>query len=375
MRLLAKICVLLTAAVLCYGEADACTAAVVAPKASKEGGTILWKNRDSKHYDTCVRYLTSEKYAYTGVVQCAKPASGVLCGVNEVGFGIINTASGNLPKSRHLDPKLTGARAPFMRDALIHCATVDEFEEFVRNYVRGPKFTTNVGVGDAKGGAAIFEIWGDGYRRYDVDKMERGYDIRTNFSFAGNMKSIGRQKRRCDALLEQMERQEQFSAADFYGYSCSFHIVGRSDALGDRLAICDNLAESVPRRTTVGSFTIVCGENPRILVSMGYPAACPAIPVWVEAKEQIPKCLSGNASNMLGHKFAKAAYIADKHRRYMVNKPLIRKALAVKTKFAFPKSMPKDIDKFNRKADERFEQHHRKIEQLIAKSNSELTRQ
>ena len=39
---------------------------------------------------------------------------------------------------------------------------LDEFEEFVRNFKRGYKFTTNVGVGDAKGGAAFFEGQKDG---------------------------------------------------------------------------------------------------------------------------------------------------------------------------------------------------------------------
>ena len=81
-------------------SAKACTAAVVAAKASSEGGTILWKNRDSAFHSTIIQYIESEKYSYLGVVSISKPEGGVLAGVNEKGFGIVNTATLNLPKTQ-----------------------------------------------------------------------------------------------------------------------------------------------------------------------------------------------------------------------------------------------------------------------------------
>ncbi len=366
---------LLLFVILLFGHAKtlACTAAVVAPKASKEGGTILWKNRDSSRFRTVVRYYTTDKYNYTGVINSENPDGGILCGVNEVGFGIINTATRNLPANKEL--KGTGKRSPFMRDALIHCATIDEFEAFLRKYKRGYKFTTNIGVGDANGGAAFFEIWGDGYRRYDVDKSEKGYDIRSNFSFAGDMERLGTSRRRYDAMMEQIGNKRKFSAKDFYKYSCSYYVAGKGDALKDDNKLYNHRYETVPHRSTVGSFTIVCGKHPRILISMGYPAACPAIPVWVEAKEQIPECLSGTASHLLGRKFVKAAYIKDgviksrgkKKGRYYLNKELVRAALRVKTNLPFPKEMPKDIAKFNQKADKAYKKHERRVESLLTR--------
>lgn len=369
MRTLARVVLMCVMAVFAYSEAAACTAAVVAAKASKEGGTILWKNRESNSYRTSVRYCTSEKYAYTAVAPTHKPELGVLCGVNEVGFGIVNTATRNLPSN---DKQGTGSRAPFMRDALINCCTVEEFELFVRNYERGAKFTTNVGVGDASGAAAFFEIWGDGYRRYDVDKMERGYDVRSSFSFAGDMKRLGKSKHRYDAMLEQMARKRKFSAQDFYDYSCSYYVAGKGDALKDEKKLMNHRYETVPHRSTVGSFTIVCGKHPRILVSMGYPAACPAIPVWVEAKENIPQCLSGDASHRLGRRFIKAAYVDDGKsksgkRKYYLNKPLVREALKMKRCFPMAAKMPKNIEKFNRKVDKAFEKHRSSIDALIVR--------
>jgi hypothetical protein len=364
---------LLAALLFSYAEAEACTAAVVAAKASKEGGTILWKNRESNYYRTSVRYLTSEKYAYTGVVRTDKPEAGVFCGVNEVGFGIINTASSNLPKDKELEG--TGSRPPFMRDALINCSTVDEFEEFVKQYKRGHTFTTNVGVGDANGAAAFFEIWGHGYRRYDIDKTEKGYDFRSSFSFAGDMEKIRSPKRRYNAMVEQTEGKSLFAARDFYDYARTYYVAGKGNALENENKLWNHRFETVPHRSTVGTFMVVCGKHPRILVSMGYPAACPAIPVWVEAKESIPECLSGTASHKLGHRFMKAAYIKEgtyiskgkKKGRYYLNKPLVREALKVKTNLHFPEKMPKNIDKFNRKTDKAFDKHERKIDALIVR--------
>lgn len=373
MKLIAKV-LLLFATLAAWQTAEACTAAVVAAKASKEGGAILWKNRDSKYYRTSLRYVEGEGYAYLGVVRTDKPEGGVFSGVNEVGFGIINTASNNLPENKELEG--TRSRPLFMRDALMRCSTIDEFEEFVRGYKRGHKFTTNVGVGDATGAAAFFEVWGNGYRRYDVDKTDKGYDIRSSFSFAGNMQALGSSKRRYDAMVEQTKGRKSFSARDFFDYAQSFYVAGRGDALIGEGKLYNHRYETVPHRSTVGSFSIVCGEHPRILVSMGYPAACPAIPVWVEAKGAIPKCLSGTASHELGRRFIEAAYIKDgtirskgkKKGRYYLSKPLVREALRVKTKLPFPVKMPKSIEKFNDRADKAFCKHERKIDALIAAS-------
>ena len=363
MKKFISVILLLTALVINSNRAEACTAAVVAGKASKEGGAILWKNRDSGFHRTCVQYFESEKYAYLGVVSISNPEMGVFSGVNEVGFGVVNTATLNLPKNKEV--KGTRSRPPFMRKALINCATVDEFEEFVRNYKRGYRFTTNVGVGDAEGHAAFFEIWGDGYRRYDIDKTERGIDFRSSFSFAGDMSKSERCRRRYNAMVEQTAGKKKFSAEDFYNYSRSYYVAGKGDALKNDEPLTTSLRETVPYRSTVGSFSIICSKHPRMLVSMGYPAACPAIPVWLESKGAIPKCLSGSASHDLGSRFVEKAYVRLAKKNYALNKPLVRQALKVRTNFPFPEQMPKNIEKFNRKADKKFNRHQRRIDALL----------
>ena len=72
----------------------------------------------------------------------------------------------------------------------------------------------------------------------------------------------------------------------------------------------------------------------------------------------------------------KKAYIKDgttksrggkKKSRYYLNKPLVREALKVKTILPFPEQMPKNIEKFNQKADAKFANHKARIEALINK--------
>ena len=370
MQSLIRAILALVAALVINGEAAACTIAVVAEKASKEGGVILWKNRDSGYFRTCIRYFTTEKYAYTGVIRIKNPEAGVLCGANEVGFGIVNAYSSNLPTS---DKKGPSQRSPFMRDALINCRTVDEFEEFVRNYERGGAFRTNVGVGDATGAAAIFEIWSDGYRRYDVDKMEQGYDVRSSCSFAGDMSKTERALRRYKAVCEQVSNKRKFSAEDWYNISRSYYAVGEGDILQNDNDYVDHTTAVVVRRATVGAFVVVCGKNPRMLVSMGYPAACPAIPVWVKAKEAIPECLSGKGSHNLGRRFTKAAYfklgkLSNGRPKYLLNKPIVREALKVQTKVTFPKRMPRNIEKFNLGLDKAFRLHEKAIDEILIRA-------
>ena len=364
MKSIVKSLLVAVAALTAYGDALACTAAVVAAKASKEGATILWKNRESDYYRTSIRHLKSEKYSYTGVVRTNDPDAGVLCGVNEVGFGIVNTATRNLPTS---DKPGTGSRTPFMRDALIHCRTVDEFEEYVRGYERGAKFTTNVGVGDATGAAAFFEIWGDGYRRYDVHTQERGYDVRTNFSFAGDDSKRGASERRYNTVMKQLEGRKNITTLDMLNLSRSFFSAAKGEILEDDKTHLDQ-NWCVPRRASVGSMVLVCDkENPRMDIILGNPVAGIAVPVWVKNGHRIPRCIAGPESMELGKRYTQKAYVRKNKRGWALNKPLIREVLAAQTRVKIPTRPPKNITRFNAKIDETFDRHRAKIDKILLK--------
>ena len=350
--------------------AKPCSSVIVTPQHSAEGCTMLWKHRDqTTTIDTRVAHFEGGRYSYTALVNSYYDRDRrAYAGVNEVGLGIISTATKNLNvrnRGSHSAPRVEN-RYGLIVEALRECATVDEFEALLKSRVRSAHFQSNIGVGDASGGAAYFEIWSDGYVRYDVKERPLGYDIRTNFSFAGDDSKRGASERRYRTVDVQMREKGVYSSADFIAMSRSFY---SADKGGDILSNDDVYKEAnytVPRYSSVGATVVVCGKNPRIDVIVGHPVAGFAIPVWVECKHHIPKCLASRAMFDLSRKFSAAAYkphISGKG--YTLNKEVARKALKVKTSVKYTPTPPSDIEAFNASVDKCFEEHRSRMERVL----------
>ena len=189
-----------------------------------------------------------------------------------------------------------------MKAALGICATVDEFENYLRNLPKPCGLETNYGVIDAVGGAAYFEVWDYGYTRFDVKDAPEGYLVRTNFSLSGR-KDDGKGYVRYESarkLLADKGRKKispQFLidriARSFYNAR-----LGRDLAKGhipeDGLV---NVDDCIPRPTTTAciAFEGITGDDPRegvvLWCTLGYPPVCAAVPVRVADGEKIPEPL------------------------------------------------------------------------------------
>ena len=359
-----------------YAEALACTSAVVAPHRSSEGVPLLWKHRDNtKGTNTRIDYITDGKYAYSAVVPNNKKyAKGVYAGINEKGLGIISTATKNLPESTPEEYKACKRRrlkGGAMWNGLRECATIDEFEQMLKTTKRSRTSHSNFGVGDATGAVAYFEVWDVGYRRYDVsDSGNDGFDVRANFSHAGDAKKRGSSLRRYNLIMNEMkEHKGTFSPFDFIGYSRSYNSVQYGNVLTcNKVSVCSN--HTVPRSSTIGAFVMVCdGKNPRLLVINGHSVPGLAVPVYVKAKGEIPQCVKGNSMRLLAEDFQAKAYIpvADKIR--VINKELIAKVLKIKQpKIEMPKEMPSDIRAFNASVDKRFAAYEKRVRKVLDKA-------
>lgn len=355
-------------------DSQACTSAIVAPQRSSEGVPLLWKHRDNAKYtNTRIEYIADGTYAYTAVVpNNERYAKGVYAGINEKGFGIISTATKNLPESTPEEYKacpLRRMRGGAMWNGLRECATIDEFEELLKTTKRSRRSHSNFGVGDATGAVAYFEVWDVGYRRYDVSQSGNdGFDVRSNFSHAGNPEKTGTSKRRYDLIINKMTSHKgAFAPQDFIGYSRSYNSVRYGDVLDmEKQYYCSN--HTVPRASTVGSFVIVCdGKNPRMLAMNGHSVSSLAVPVYVKAKENIPECVHGNAMRLLSNDFREKAYITVSKRK-LLNKELIRKVLKIKQpKIVMPEEMPSDIRAFNARIDKIFYKHEKRVRKVLAK--------
>ena len=344
---------------LLWLSAEACSSAVVARNHSKEAGVILWKHRDQSSINDCrIAHYNDGKYAYTALVHSyIRIGDSTLAGVNECGFGYVSTATSRLkrqPKEVH-----PASKQQLMCRALRECRTVEEFEALLAVHKRYPSFEMNVCVGDAEGGAAVFEIWADGYRKYDVTS----FDVRTNFSFAATSDKRGGSVRRYETVMEQMQGRNDFTAQDFFGYSRSFYSAQKGDILKSESRYHDN-NYTVPRYTSVASVVIVCSENPRIDAIVGHPVAGMSVPVWVAAGHNIPKCVAGRAMYDLGRAFKAKAYTQEGKKVYL-NKEVARKVVAVNHNIKAPRRMPTNIVKFNTKVDLIFEKHRQQIMKIL----------
>lgn len=183
-----------------YGE---CTIGVFSGRATADGRPILWKNRDvtndiqkfcyfeprSPHADTAF-------YSFIGNVY-SSDTTRVYMGINEVGFGIINSNIYNLGDSlsRGIDD------GELIRLALERCRNVEEFEDFLAyTALKGRLDCWNIGIIDADGEAMLYECSNYSYRKYDANNIEHAPDgiiIRTTFALSGgsHRPSINRYKR------------------------------------------------------------------------------------------------------------------------------------------------------------------------------------
>jgi len=164
---------------------DNCTSAIISRFASKSGAPMLWKNRDTNVRSNKVVLVDEKPYRYLALVN-HNDTSGRICyaGLNEAGFGIMNTAAYNLPEK---PGELKDLEGFLMADALRKCRTISDFEKLViANLGQNLGVESNFGVIDANGKAMLFEIHNHGYKKFDPAAAPEKYLINTNYSRSGS---------------------------------------------------------------------------------------------------------------------------------------------------------------------------------------------
>ena len=175
-----------------FQQGIACTTAIISGKYTKDGRPMMWKVRDSDYAKNSLMYFNDGKYSYVGLIN-SEDTEGkqVWGGSNSAGFSIMNSASFNVNLGDTTSKK--DLEGYFMRKALQSCATLEEFEELLRNNPKPMGLAAHFGVIDAKGGAAFYEVNNYTFTKFDANDpavAPNGYVLRTNFSFTGK-KDIG----------------------------------------------------------------------------------------------------------------------------------------------------------------------------------------
>lgn len=273
-------------------QIEECTTAVISGSATADGRPLLWKNRDTDDVQNKLAFLTEGPLAATAIVTPGDPAR-VWMGVNEAGLAIENSASDDLEGAPNTE---NGA---FMKYALLHCVTVAEFETLlIQTNASGRLTKANIGVIDATGSAAMFEVGNHSFRKYDTANpvdAPLGIIVRTNFAFTGDGSGAGhvRYNRAAELLsmariagtlshrflLQVAARNLKNEAIDPYPLPYE----GSQDGLPLGYIRTTNSINRSTTRSAVVFQGVRAGEDPRLTTMwtiLGEPVCSVALPVW-----------------------------------------------------------------------------------------------
>jgi len=290
-------------------DLSACTTAIVSGKYTKNGKPLLWKHRDTWAVNNKIMHFKDGKYEYTGLVNSKdKKGKSVWIGFNSTGFGIMNSASYNL--NNHDTIEQSGLEGRIIKQALQNCATVDEFEQLLKDLPKPARLEANFGVIDGQGGAAYFELANFHYTKIDANDpavAPFGYVIRTNYSFTGEIGVGGGYIRyvTTNKVFDEAAKNNELSAQTIL-QKASRNLT--HSLTGENLWNYENIpahqkkfvwfVDYIPRRGSASSVVVEGvnkGENPEntmMWTVLGFPLTSVCIPVWLNSDMKLPQILT-----------------------------------------------------------------------------------
>ena len=287
---------------------NACTTAVISGKYTKDGKPMLWKNRDTGYLQNFLDYNSDGMYSYVGLVNSKDlKRTSIWIGVNNVGFGIMNSASYNL--NLDIDARLTGKEGITMRQALMTCKTLADFEAFLDAIPKPSGLEANFGVIDADGGAAFYEFNHEGYVKFDANDPKVapfGYIVRANYSHTGKLGRESSGYIRFNTVNELF-----YDKASTTGLTAQFiqqnvakglkHSLMNEDLFDKYGNLPPNhpqyahFRDYIPRSGSSSSVVIEGvkkGQNPDLATlwsNVGFPLSSMMIPTWVAGGKELPR--------------------------------------------------------------------------------------
>ncbi len=277
---------------------DGCTTAIIGKEASKDGVPMLWKNRDTGYLSNKIIYVEEKPNSFVAIVNSTETSGRfVYAGLNSEGFAITNTVAYNLPK---IEKEVHDLEGQIMSDALRTCATVDDFEKYIKkNLGKSLGSWSTFSVIDGEGGSTLFEVHNNGYKRYDTNISEKNYFVVTNFARSGrNGEGEGYLRfEQATKLFLKIPLLEIDQISIFQKISRD---IGNPLVKHPSIVDLKEQPSSIPlwihsrnciNRPSTSGAIIISGKkkgNPDSIstfwVILGEPLTSIAVPVWVEAK-------------------------------------------------------------------------------------------
>ena len=263
-----------------------CTAVVVYGKGSYSGKPMLMKHRDipydkRNHAGSFLRYFQPTKgFRVLFVTDSLSHHSFLpLCGLNEVGFTLLNTASFNLGLR---DFSCGTSPVSIMAQALVSCQCADDFASVLKSQRKG-MVPANYLIADRLGNVSLFEVSKSNWTRVDNPDFECGFYAFTNFSQSGDLSNQAGLERCLTARKIMSERLEGNVPLTPHDMVDSISRSLRSELLqvdfrsqhwqgGDYFPD----GSFIPLKSTTFSVSF-CGDV--IWCALGYPPVTPLLPI------------------------------------------------------------------------------------------------
>lgn len=297
--------------ILLISNALACTTVIISGKYTPDGRPIIWKHRDTGTLDNKLVHIKGGKYDAIALIDSDdEKIENIWIGFNSAGFVIMNSASYNLKGDD--TTKLSDLEGVLMKAALLNCASVDEFEQFLKDYKKPRGVEANFGVIDAKGGAAYFETDNFGYSKIDVNDKRiapHGYVVRTNYSFTGDVNDGAGYIRfeTAEKLFYRASGNNNLSVPYMLENMClSLENSYSKQGVKDFLNLNENqdnflYFNDCINRYSSSSSVMVQGVNSgepveftTMWAMVGFPLSSVPIPIWLTPKGSLPKIVKAS---------------------------------------------------------------------------------
>ncbi len=288
----------------------ACTTAVISGKYTKDGRPMIWKLRDSGHFKNKLMFFDDGKYHFIGLVNSEDlDGENVWSGANSEGFAIMNSASFNVNMDDSTSIK--DQEGIVMKMALETCATLEDFEEMLKNMTKPMGLAAHFGVIDANGGAAFYEVNNQTFTKFDANDpltAPNGYIIRTNYSYSGK-KDVGYGFIRFQTAQDIFYQAESMGKLNYQTIIQDFSRCFRHSVMKKNFRVeyekipagehFINSGDLITRHGSSSSMVVrgVKAGEPKDMASIwtnvGFPNTCIAIPTWVRGGKNLPAILTG----------------------------------------------------------------------------------
>ena len=252
-----------------------CTSVIISGNARADGRPVMLKHRDTGELNNRMQWFKGQKYDFIGLVNSSSKGGEIWSGHNSAGLCIMNTATYDL-KDDDIPAEEMDKEGILMFMALGECADIRDFENMLSSLPKPWNVETNIGIIDAYGGAAYFEINNHSYRKYDVSQEPEGYMVVTNFTRSGraaDRKGVDRFEK-ASVILKGMD-------IPVTGHYELFNGISRS-------------GKPIMRESTSASIVfegVLPGEDPGLTVAwtiLGCPTCSIYVPLKVFNSDHIP---------------------------------------------------------------------------------------